>query len=387
MFLFYRTIADALWEYKSLSIILGLLVVYYGASKSKKIKLDQEYIGALWVLGCLVALFLRSLISNINNDTLGIIFKVFTSFALFFVGYRCRNLKLSSIRITYLNMFLIGLQFLVSFVGYGYQTWGEVRTFSGLYFFKTDMALAAVIGLSYILYFYRKNRTYKYIMVLVALFLIFKTNARVHLLTSFLLIAVYYFRNTILNSPKKFFIVYPPILIACFIVVLVVVQTYFSKGLMVVNFDDFGSDSNLQGRNVIWMTLLTYYWNAPLSNQIYGFDLVADERINYWYANMNTVYNSHNTFMFLLISVGALGLLVFLYLSVIFFKRFFSLCKRPFLAPFQKTLLLMFFSNLLIFYISGLSSVTLIHAQQTWFFFFWAGVLFNPFYFQKRNLS
>ncbi|AUN95714.1 hypothetical protein C0099_12695 [Pseudazoarcus pumilus] len=32
-----------------------------------------------------------------------------------------------------------------SITGYGYQTWGRVHTFSGGYFFKTDMALSALI--------------------------------------------------------------------------------------------------------------------------------------------------------------------------------------------------------------------------------------------------
>ena len=73
------------------------------------------------------------------------------------------------------------------------------------------------------------------------------------------------------------------------------------------------------GRTDIWKALLEIYSNAPITRQLFGFGLSTTTVINTIRIH-GVGYMAHNLWIEQLISIGLVGLVIFLYMQYIFFK-------------------------------------------------------------------
>src|SRR5437868_2139829 len=138
-----RFLTDYLWEYKELSILHAiisvvaalLLLIYFKRSSFKPCNTDRAFL-AFFLLTAL------ALAKNLNSDSILDFLKFSTYLAFYFVG---RLIPANLTKVKSLGGFslisLIGLTSL-ALAGVGYRSWGSVSTFTGGYFFKTDMAIA-----------------------------------------------------------------------------------------------------------------------------------------------------------------------------------------------------------------------------------------------------
>lgn len=380
MFLFFRIVADIFWNIKAVSIALNIVMFAWAIWYIIKIKLKKSLLAVYAVLLLFLLLFTFSLFQKIDSQSVNIFFKVFFSVFLFVIGLKSSTIISDSEKIAKFSIVLVLLHLGLSFMHIGYQYWGDVFTFSGLYFFKTDLALAMVISTVYILYFTSINTLLKYALTACAFYLIFISNARIHLLSSFLIIVFYFFRKPIVEKPGRVLIVGLPLLLVSFLGFLLLVQFMLPRGLLLVDLNNFYSESNTQGRSVIWETLLSHFNQAGAASRLFGMGLTADLQINSRFGQSDEVYNSHDGFLYLMISTGYAGCIAFFVFTGLIFRRFFKVAKTFRFDRSKNTYIMMFLSHAAIFYISNLSNVNLIFQQQTWFFFFWAGVLYNRKY-------
>lgn len=385
MVLFFRILADTLWNVKLVAILLNAVVVLWFIRIIFHKPISKSVLPLYSIIGLLIVNIVYAFYND-QGDSVNIFFKVLCTFLVFVLGVNDTTVWRDSGRIEKLSMALLGIQLIMSLVGLGYQLWGGINTFSGFYYFKTDLALAVVIGLIYILYSGSLGKWVKIGACVVSLYLIFISNARIHLMTSFLIIILYLFQQRILHNSRKIILLGTPLVLVAFIVVIALVQTFFaSSGLLLIDFEHFYSEENMQGRNVIWETLLDKFSATDGVNKLFGMGLTADVRISERYGHSQEVYNSHNGYLYLLISLGYVGLVLFFLFSWIIWSKFFKLSVGQQVNPLQGKMLMMFLSFAIIFYVSSFTNVTLIFQQETWFFIYYAGLLFNAVYFPQKK--
>jgi hypothetical protein len=380
MFLIARILADIFWNVKFVAIILNGILLLHIVFNLRKYQIKKSQASVLSVLFCLTLSLIYSFCLDVDIDTVIIFVKIFCSYLLFFIGLYANDIMKYSKWTAILSMIIILISIIMLAMGMGYQYWGSVLTFSGLYFFKTDLALSMVISISYILFFY-KNKKIKYIFILLALILIFKSNARIHLLTSIGIIIIYLFKEQFFNSSiKKIIFIGIFTVIFSFGCIYVIQQFNLVSGLT-VDFDDFGSEANTQGRSLIWENLIDSYNRSSVIKKIFGGGLVEDVKLAKLYGEPNVQYNAHSGYLYSLIAFGLFGIIFFSIFMVHIFKRLFLLLKQS-LSSSQKGIILFSISQIFIFFVSSFSGNTIIFQQQTWFFFFWCGILFNKKYFK-----
>lgn len=385
MFLIFRIIADVLWEYKVISVLANAIMFLVAAKYIGEIKFTVKSFIISIILLSFILIMTLSFSKLVNAESSLIFFKATLSIFLFIIGMHSKRIASDSAIIAKMGLFLILLHLVFSVLKIGYQMWGGANTFSGLYFFKTDLALSMVISLVYALYFLKIKNIYKILLILICLYIVFLTNARIHLLTSFLVLVLFFFKKQILASPKKIFFIGAPVIAISFILFILFVQLFLPPDLLLIDVANFYSNNNMQGRNVIWDTLISKFSASNISSQVFGLGLTADVKINARYADTEEVFNAHSSYLYILISFGYIGCILFLTFLSMVIKRFFDLAKIYKNDLLKGNLLMVFLSIWIIFFVSSFSSVMLIFQQLMWFFFFWGGVLFNKKYFVNIN--
>lgn len=377
MFLILRIVADLLWQYKAIAVILNILMFVYALVPRRRVTISKSAGIVLLTFFIFFLILFAAYLKKIDEDSTVLFLKVFLSFFLFSIGLQARLLIRDSILIAKLSVLIILCHFACSLLNIGYQLWGNVNTYSGIYFFKTDLATAMIICLIYCLYFLKARNWVRHLIIAISVYLIFISNARIHLLSVFLVLTVYFFRKQIIKRPKRTLFLGAPLVAIAFVLVISIVLYFLPSRFVSIDFDNFYSDSNMQGRNNIWDALITQFKAESVSNQISGLGLTADVDISKKFGAPDQAHNAHNTYLFILISMGYSGLLLFLLMIYLFLNRFFKLTSISMNNVERETFLMVFLSFMLVFLIASLSAVTIAFQQLTWFVFFWAGVLFN----------
>lgn len=385
MILFFRILADFCWNYKAVATVLNVLVIVFFIKKLLTNKIDTKVITVYNVLGIILGLLIFSFALKVNETTLKIFIKIFVSIILFVYGCYATDIFKSSQKILLLSIGIICFELLFSVLGLGYKDWGAVRTFTGFYFFKTDLALSMVISMSYVLYFYDKNIKIKIALILISFYLVFISNARIHLLTSIMLVLMYLVQSYILTKPTRAILTISTVSLGFVVVfsLLLYLTNIAGDNFLSLDVKDPFGGGNTQGRDKIWEVIIEKFNKADFVDQFLGLGLSFDSDVNQKFSETGDGNNSHNGYLFMMVSIGYLGLSLFLlYISMIY-RRFVFLSKKFFDVQ-RTTLLMLFLSHTMIFLVSNISNVNLMFQQQTWFFFYFAGVLYNRKYFQTR---
>jgi len=267
-----------------------------------------------------------------------------------------------------------------AFAGIGYQYWGSVATFSGGYFFKTDMAISALILLS-IVSSTLTSRLAAVIAAFFATYIVFKTNARIALpltlaIPAFAILVRAGYIQRLNARALGYFGLIAGIGMSLFLLI-----DFSALGLLAFDFSDPMSAANTQGRVVIWAALLELYSQADPLRKLIGLGLGADAAATSMYSESLQLegVRAHNSYLYLLICTGVLG-------SALFTGLLISISRRvPILLLHgdRQSMIagILFATLILIFLWTSLTTEIIIRAQLMALVFYLAGIVV------QRNLT
>lgn len=381
---FMRFLSDYFWENKIFTIVSALFLTIYVTYLILIRFKDQGlviYRSELIALIFLSLILINSFNPNISENYI-ILFKLVASLLCFFLGSSISNFNP---RYTYIFYLPILFLVIISYAnGSGFIYWGSVHTFSGGYYFKTDLALALSVFIVFVL-LSDINERKKYLASLICSYLVFLSNARIFYFIYPLIIVMYSQRSFILNNANRIMslsILYSFMGLALVSLIFYAISlSSIGSEVLLFDFSNGYSEANTQGRNIIWENLLDHYVNSSFLDMSLGAGLTADVRYSESLSSLSGVH-AHNSFLYILVSVGFIGLIVFCFLIYYVLKRFSTIARDYKSHAEKEKILLGFLIFLMIFIITSLTNVTIVYQQLSWFFFFYSGLLFNKNIFQ-----
>ncbi|RTL17894.1 MAG: hypothetical protein EKK55_21915, partial [Rhodocyclaceae bacterium] len=317
------------------------------------------------------ALLALNYLSNTENNAADYV-KFISYFGFYIIG---RTLIFQSQHSTVLGYFsLAGLSALVSLAlsGSSYVTWGSIETFTGGYFFKTDLALSALIFLTFS-FATLKNKALLFISLIFAAYLVFKSNARIALplifaLPVFIILSRGKSAQNIL-TPRKALGIFSA---AALGMALFTFVDFRSMGMLGFDFSDPFSAANTQGRSVIWSALLEAYGKASLFEQAFGMGLTADAKATAIFSGSPFLEGTraHNSYLYLLVCTGLIGSLIFYYLIY----SIYSKCYYNFKKETSDRITTISSSLLIIFLWMSMTTEIIIRPQLMILLFFFSGL-------------
>lgn len=256
---------------------------------------------------------------------------------------------------------VIGLMCLATIVGngallpfeQGWVYWGDVRTFKGFYYFKTDLAYALVfstLGLAV----WQRFRFTPILVVGIAL-----ATAQVVLANSrmnYLLFAVVVLFIAIKGGVRPWILVRNATAVAG----LGVLAAYLYDPTVLLGFDWFNEARLTQGRNRIWEVLIEQgLMNFSLAEWLFGRGLYADVYLFAENVSTGEAHNAHNEWLHLAITQGLVGTLVYLGLWI----TMFDYLRARSLQPWARWVALVAFGLLLL---QSMTAVVSAFATKTW---------------------
>lgn len=312
-----RLLVDYFWGLKALSVAHSVIGTFM-LGRRLKVGLAPGLVGA----DVAVLFFTTMLIFNyaiyFDNNTID--FAKLMSISLFyFLG---RFSRLDVINYKYISNFSISALFFLyclSVIGVGYVEWGNYLTFTGGYYFKTDLALAVVIFFVFgIGYYLNRSILISVIILFVSVWLIWVSNARVSILALTLAAGI---MGCFKYRKLGFWFLLIWVFFLALVAVLGLVYFESSGDSLGFDFDDFFGEANLQGRNWIWLSVLQYYEEYDLLNKFVGTGLSADVMATSKYSLAFGLDSSraHNSFLYLLVCMGLVGVVLFFAILLFWF--------------------------------------------------------------------
>lgn len=338
--LFIKPLIDMFYQFQLLDIVYFVIVffVFLINLNKHKIKGDEVFI-ILFVL-----LLSLSFARNINGIKTYI--KMMSPFLLFY-SLKCQNhLYLRPLLYSYLLIVLIN--FMTLSFNDGYVYWGSIKTFRGLYFYKTDLACAMSQAILVFLIYLKKNKILL-IPIILSLIMCYYSNSRISIVVNLIIILLYFIMKKNRNLLQIFLILF-----CCSALFFFVYSNISSSNMLTIDFNNFFSEANTQGRSVIWKNIFDIYNNSNLISKLFGVDLVSDQTI------LNgDIYGSHSMYLKILFSIGIVGIVtlaMFVICNLIKFNHYSRLYK--FIA----------LSNFMILFVNGITISVIEYTQFTCFF-------------------
>lgn len=376
-----KPLADMLWQYKifNLSLILGIGFVFI--LNFPKIKFT--FASSLFLLVYL--LFIKSFLLDISQETIGVFLKLSSAFLLFYLAQFNKDPQKTLKILAFSFLFPVALTVIMAITGSGYVYWGTHLTFSGPYFYKTDMAISIVLSSIFFRYFlyYSNSQLIKmatiFYLFIVAPWLIYIANSRM-LMVVYLFIFIFLLLELLSLNKVKISRGIKTAALAILLVFSIVAFNFYNamasaEGLLSISLegDAILSQENTQGRNGIWESILSHFFKGSPSEVLFGMHLNADTGLNAYLKN-----DAHNTFLKVLVTTGITGLLIYL-ISLMHI----SSKTLKFRLAAENNSEYAFLSNTIIFVLAlfilcGITQSNIIYTQSSWYAFYFMGLLFNP---------
>lgn len=385
LLIFVRFIIDYFWEFKILNIVhTGIISIFallcFFSQKNISFKvIVPDILIFLFISICFFS-FIRS---DFGEESIIDFFKMVPLIFYYIIG-RCLTKDISLKYLSYFSISAVLILFLCSISGIGYQYWGSVNTFSGGYFFKTDLALAILIFLSISLA-YIENSIGKLFLLMFSIIIVFLANSRISIPILFLIMFISLYPIDKLlkkfgrNSVKIFIAILSSLLVFSFI--------DFSK-MDMVGFDikDPFSENSTQGRNLIWAAILDYYNSLSIFQKIFGAGMASDlvaASVFYQDPRFEAI-RAHSSYLWLLICTGWLGLIFF----IAFLFSVFNFIKNSIiLNRYSKKNVCIFICLLSVFILMSFTVELIIRTQITYILFFFAGLCCNIKIFKNEKID
>ncbi len=360
-----KPITDMFYAARWLDTILlaGLMIIavlYLDKNIFKQCK--ENRIVVVW----LVLLILSLILSIKGTYWIGWI-KLMSIFPVYVVGlyfskqYTGRLLKV--LQLSYAIVLAVNLILLIT--GNGYQTWAQdAQTFTGLYYFKTDLAVAMAQVLLFALASY-SFRWPQWGMAILAIVIALLTNSRIFFAIIILLVLVCGFWGHLYGKKLHFG------KIAGFVVGILILSVFLITGLASLpffkerNFISFTTEGslwdmmvyNLMSRNIIWRDMLEGYSQGNFGHILFGNGI----------ASYMPWYDAHSLYVSTIYKFGIVGCVALVYL-----------CVWAWITLRDKADRRLYFLNIgfwIIFLVAGISYTTAESTQYTWLMaFFMAAV-------------
>lgn len=312
LFVITRVIVDYFWEYKYLSIIHTLLFLFLAIllllKTKKRIKpCNTDRVFTLFT----VFTFIILLYSESNLALLDFI-KLFSYFLFYFIG------RIFPPKIKYphaLSLFATTCLTLLTFLalsGKGYQYWGDVMTYTGGYYFKTDLAISSLILLT-LCFACTTRKSVLFIAITLTIYLVFKSNARIALPLVAIMPAIILYIKSASAIRIQIKTIAPLIALSLLGISIFNFINFEELGMLSFDLSNPFSASNTQGRSVIWSALLQAYSESGFIDKAIGLGLGYDSTATRLFSESSSLegVRAHNSFLYLLICFGALGSLIF----------------------------------------------------------------------------
>jgi len=375
-----RFFADYFWEYKEIGVSHFILVFIFSLLRALKYNqngLEVRRVDAHVALFFIAIVF--AFINSINADSL-LEFLKFTTYLIFFYIGRLFPLGLLNFRIIGVASFVLLICFFVmSIFGYGYLYWGNVLTFSGGYYFKTDLAIASIIFLAFVIAFF-ENRYINLLAFGLTGYLVFISNARIALpLVIIIPIFSYYAKRgdfgdfNIQNLLKIIGVLASGMMIFLLI-------DFGGMGMLGFDFSDPFSSANTQGRSLIWSAIIDFYSSVSILAKLFGSGFDADITATIIFSEVINLEGAraHNSYLYLLVSIGIFG-------SLIFYSLLYEIFRViPFLIRSGKRsgvriISALSCSFLILFFWLSLTTDIVIRPQLMILLFFFSGLHFQAY--------
>ena len=385
LFFVLRIFSDYFWEFKLVSAIVALvfpivfMLYIFNTRRFFGVYFVDFLLFTFLAIAC-IADFLSAKASSPDE-----LYK-FIAFFFSYLAGRIINVQFSCSQIFSLFCVLFLMVFFVaSLLGLGYETWGEVSVFSGGYFFKTDMAISVIIMLSFVLVF-SNNRFFLYLSILISGYLVFITNARIALPLVIVvpMLAIAIRKGWVRDFKGK----------AIFYSVATMFLGFF--GLYLVNmigvnmlgfdFSDPFSGANTQGRTLIWSTILSFYFEASMVEQLFGLGLGADSYATSLLADHPLAgVRAHNSFVYLLVCTGLVGLITIFWFLLLVVLRVPLLLGSKNVQFFRVASLTVIFVFVMFWF--SLSTEVIIRPQLMILVFFLCGLTVQAYSLERKLLN
>ena len=376
-----KPIIDMLWNISLLNYFIMLyaiviLVIEYRDSKIRVKNIDLFIIIALWLIAI-------SFVHEMNSTTVRALLKLVSPFILYYIGRNTKedpSVLMHYMCNGYILAFLIDIIALI--LGKGFVYWGHALTFTGFYFFKTDIGVA-LLWLMFLIVFneiwFCKRKIRALIMLSISFVMIILTNSRMTLiLTLFLaVISFLYYREKNTGHPIKVRLrlillgICALIIGICLIRFLGNTAFFVNNGFIAFNFEklsDLYSAGNLQGRDAIWNYLMEKFNSECFFKKMFGVSLNSYISGDTYLSGLS----SHNIYIGILYSFGYFGSMLFVIYIGVLIRKLNSEKNR---ILFYATL---FSMSLLLIY--GISVNTHEFTNYTWNFGLLTGLLYNNYF-------
>lgn len=362
LILLLKPIADMLFEYQVLDIILVLGVIIVTLSRIKSTKMRWALLDTIIVI--LGFLFFLSYLRDTNGVNTFV--KIESGFLLYFAGRMTYSKAIKNQKYLMWGFLIVLLITAFSFINKsGFIVWGRVNTFRGYYFFKTDLA-AAMAQLFAIFAIIKKRSYINYAILGISSYFVFISNARMYYFVIVILVLFFflYLREEIyqvrLRINTKLMLLGIAVLIGMLFGLNYLNQMLGEEYLLIEfqSSSDLVGNANTQGRSVAWENILEHFFNQPFWDRFWGLDLISDEKVG-------IICNSHNLYIKVLYSTGYLGCSIF----ILYIIRIIQAINNTQSAELYY-LTLSFFA---IYILSGISYITIESTQLTWLFMYYIG--------------
>lgn len=313
LIVFGRLISDYLWDYKALSVahsILSVLLAIFVLVNLKKSSIKVCNTDRIFL--AFITFAIIALVKNPTDDSIIIFLKITTYLSIYFVGRIIPPTMAKAKLLGACSLTLLAGLTIYALAGKGYETRGAVSTFTGGYFFKTDLAISALILLA-ISFTTLTSKSLLALSLLFSAFLIFKSNARIALPLVLILpiIAIMLPRGSLTKISFKTIastLAFITIGMALFTLI-----DFQALGMLGFDFSDPYSASNTQGRSVIWGAILQSYSDANIIDKFTGMGFDADTIATAGFTGSENIegLRAHNSYLYLLICMGLFGSLSF----------------------------------------------------------------------------
>ena len=393
IFLSLKQIADLLYRFKFLDIAMVLFAVALMAICFFKNKIYSGIGSKIdftdYLIFILMVLFGLSFLRD--TSALNEAVKIESAFLLYFLGrlypdsleQHGRKLAIIGYGLIFINAVYYFRQMAnhISQEDYPFPTLSEIKNGGAFYYYKTDLAIAVLIGAVFI-YFFSKTEIFKYfILYYFCPVFLFHTNARTGQVIYVALAVLSVIRNIVLYIKKKnpekskeapkltkkkvFTVLF---CIVCLLLIILILVIRFSP-VKDFTFDELGLkkkkrrklENLFHSRHIIIWDTFHFLANQSVFRKLLGFDLSAIS-----FSEHNGLGKmSHSLYLTTVYAVGFLGVIVFLALIY----RLFITC----IELNNERLKALTITMWVIFLFYGLSVETLEFTQISWFPFLMLG--------------
>ena len=376
--LFFKPIIDVFYQVQVLdycALVMAIIVLVLEL-QNRKLEICQYDIIIIGIF----ALYTFTLLRSWSGSNFIIYIKTISAIILYFIARLSSeevDICISSVTNGYICALIINLVAIVG--GVGIKQWGAARTLTGLYYFKTDMAIALIMLLLFLLS--KTKLSFKIVAMSVGvLIMLVLTNARISYLVAFLIVFfAYIYHKEVLGKCKRLLKINMKLIALVMLLGFAMLfmlrflgnTAFFAKqGFISLNFlkvSDLFSDANTQGRTAIWTNLLNDFKNHGFLQHMFGINL--NTALSFRVGTRNITHNAHNLYLALLYETGYVGIFLWILQLIGLISKLNDLRNRK-----------LFFVTLMItttYCLFGISVNVHEFTAYSWMFMYFTGLSFN----------